>query len=64
MELKVGMTFRNLEKTKCVVVNIFNDGPYEVVTYKYWVRRKRQWIFKTDYTHLFLIAFEYGWKWQ
>ena len=58
------MIFRNLEGTKCYVVNVFKEGENEVVTYRYWMKRRKRWRFETDFKDLFLIAFDYGWKWE
>ena len=64
MEIKIGATFRDVNGTKCHVVNTFNECEEEVITYKYWVKSKQRWVFKTDFTELFLIAFRYGWEWD
>ena len=64
MEIKRGMIFRDLQGTKCVIANTFMEGENEVVTYRYWLKHKKRWVFKTDFTRLFLIAFDYGWKWE
>lgn len=68
MEAKRGMIFRNLEGTKCVVANVFKEGDSddsdEVVTYRYWIKHKKRWRFETNFKVIFLIAFNYGWKWE
>jgi hypothetical protein len=43
---------------------VFNEGEEEVVTYRYWLKHKKRWKFETDFKELFLIAFDYGWKWE
>lgn len=63
MEIKRGMTFRDLQGKKCVIANVFLEGDLEVVTYRYWSKRKQTWFFETDFMDIFLIAFDYGWKW-
>jgi len=63
MKVKVGAICRDLNGTKCHIVNTFNEGKKDVVTYKYWAKEKQRWIFKTDFTELFLIGFKYGWTW-
>ena len=62
--IKRGMTFRNLQKVKCHIANVFNEGEEEVVTYRWWSKRSKRWVFETDFKDLFLIAFDYGWKWE
>ena len=64
MEIKRGMIFRNINGVKCYVANVFNEGEEEIVTYRYWLKHKKRWVFKTDFKELFLIAFDYGWKWE
>ena len=64
MEIKRGMIFRNLQGTKCHIANVFKEGDEEVVTYRYWISHKKRWCFVTDFKELFLIAFDYGWKWD
>lgn len=58
------MIFRDLDGKKCVIVNTFMEGKEQVVTYRYWLKLKRRWVFKTDFTRLFIIAFDYGWRWE
>ena len=58
------MVFRNLQGTKFHIANVFNEGEKEVVTYKYWLKHKKRWEFKTEFKELFLISFDYGWEWE
>jgi hypothetical protein len=63
-EIKVGMMFRDNQKTKCRIVNVFTDDEEMIVTYKYWLPHKRRWQFKTEYAEVFLIGFSHGpWTW-
>ena len=64
MDITVGKKFRNSKGTKCHVVNIFNDNGKTIITYKYWMKRKKIWVYETDFLYLFLIGFEYGWEWD
>lgn len=63
-EIKRGMIFRDTERHKCYIANVFNEGDNEVVTYRYWRKFKLRWIFKTEFKEIFLIGFEYSWKWE
>lgn len=63
-EIKRGMVFRDTERRKCYVANIFSEGENEVLTYRYWNRYGKCWIFKTQWKQNFLIGFEYSWKWE
>lgn len=63
-EIKRGMIFRNATGLKCHVANVFNEGDLEVVTYRFWVKHKSYWVFKTDFKEIFLIGFEYNWEWE
>ncbi len=64
MELKRGVNFRNIRGTKCYIANVFNEGDHKVVTYRYWLKHKQRWKFETEFKELFLIGFDYGWKWE
>ena len=64
MEIKSGMVFRDPKGDKFIVVNTFIEKGKKVITYKYWLKHKRRWIFKTDFEYLFIISFDYGWKWD
>ncbi len=64
MEITVGMVFHRLDGKKCTVSNVFKFRGKEVITYRYWLKRKQIWVFESDFKHLFLIAFDYGWKWD
>lgn len=61
--VKIGDQFYDLNKTKHHIVNVFKDGKYEIVTYKFWSKRKQRWYYESDYLRLFMIAFDYGFKW-
>lgn len=63
-KIKRGQVFRDLDGTKCYVANVFLEGKEEIVTYRYWVKHKQRWRFKTEFVGIFLIAFDYGWKWE
>lgn len=58
------MVFRNLDGTKCYIANVFMEGENEIVTYRYWVKGRQKWRFETDFKRIFLLAFNYGWKWE
>ena len=64
MEIERGMTFRDLGNTKHYIANVFLEGDEEVITYRYWLKTRKRWIFKTEFKVLFLIQFNYGWKWE
>lgn len=64
MEIKRGMVFRDIRGTKCYIANVFMEGETEVVTYRFWVRNSKRWVFKTEFKDLFLIAFDYGAIWE
>ncbi len=62
-EIKAGDIFYDRNKKKNHIVNVFKDGEDEIVTYKYYVKRKQRWYYESDYKNLFLIGFDYGDKW-
>lgn len=61
--VKVGMCFKDRRKKKHHIVNIFIDNNIEIVTYKHWSKKYKQWIYKSDETNLLLIHFDYGFEW-
>jgi hypothetical protein len=61
--IQIGDKFYDLHKRKHHIVNLFKDGEKEIVTYKFWGKRKQRWLYQSDYKKLFLIAFEYGYEW-
>ena len=62
-DIKIGDKYYNYQKIKHHVVNIFSDDGEEIITYKFWSKRKKQWCYKSDYKVLFLIQFKYGAEW-
>ena len=61
VEVKEGTVFRDLQRKKYIVVNIFSDNGKYVVTYKHWQKHRKRWLYQSDLMNLFLIAFDYGW---
>ena len=64
MSKSLGKSFYNRFGRKCHIVNIFLDGDKEVITYKYWLKHRRWWIYESMPLRLFKIDFEFGgFKW-
>lgn len=61
--IQIGDKFYDHYRKKYHIVNIFKDGGEEIVTYKFWVKRKKRWYYESDYKRLFVIRFDYGWEW-
>ncbi len=61
--IEVGKKFYNPQSVKNHVVRIFLDDDCEIIVYKYWSKKRQGWIYKSDELDLFLIGFDYGWKW-
>jgi len=64
MELKRGLIFRNLTGVKCYVANVFKEGDNDIVTFRYWNKYRKKWVFVTEFEGDFIIRFEGGAKWQ
>ena len=64
MKIERGMTFRCPRGIKYVIANTFMEKDDEVVTYRHWIKHKKRWEFVTEFKSLFLIGFDYGWKWE
>ena len=63
IEIKAGDKFYNVRGEKCHVINLFFDDNYQVIVYRRWNNHSKSWVLIADYVDLFLIAFDYGWKW-
>ena len=61
--IQIGDKYYDHNKRKHHIVNIFKDGEEEIITYKFWVKRKQRWYYESDYKRLLLIGFKYGLEW-
>lgn len=60
----IGKTFLDWRKRKNIVVNVFDDGKFKIITHRYHCDISNKSIYVTDFYDLFIIAFENGLKFE